>query len=74
MSTPTRIYVVKDNTTGQKLLIRAANQAQAVRRASITKFSATVASQDDLVTLIGQGHNVIEAGFGEDDDQEAGNA
>jgi hypothetical protein len=62
MSAATRIYLVTDTKTGEQQLIRAGNQAQAVRRAAQSKFSVTVASQDDLVTLIAAGHAVIVAG------------
>jgi hypothetical protein len=51
----TRIYVVNDGQ--KKRLIRAPNQAQAVRHAA-KDFKADVASQDDLCELIGAGVKV----------------
>lgn len=62
MSAATRIYLVTDTKTDEQQLIRAGNQAQAVRRAAQSKFSVTVASQDDLVTLIAAGAVVFTAG------------
>ncbi len=57
----TRIYLVTDNTTGAKRLIRAAHQAQAVRHAARAQITVTVASQDDLVFLVADGHCVEDA-------------
>ena len=59
--TATRIYLVKDSETGGKRLIRASNVAQAVRHAARAQFTAEVASQDDLVFLIADGHSVEDA-------------
>ena len=54
-----RIYLV-ERTTGNEpaRLIRAPNQAQAIRHAVADTFRAVVASQDDLVLLVGQGVSV----------------
>lgn len=57
----TRIYLVTDNVTGAKRLIRAAHQAQAVRHAARAQFAVTVAGQDDLVSLVTNGHPVEDA-------------
>jgi len=71
MSTPapTRIYVVANKATkpdeaGQNRLVRAANLAQAVRHVAKDQLIAAVASQDDLVRLVGAG-TVIEVASAE---------
>jgi hypothetical protein len=48
----TRIYVVTDIETNHHRLIRAGNQAQAIRYAAQTRFDIEVANQDDLVNLL----------------------
>lgn len=65
MSTQTRIYLVTDTESGKKRLVRASNQPQAVRYAARNKFSVEVAGQDDLVSLVGTGCPVEEAGADE---------
>ena len=45
----TRIYLVTDVETNKHRLIRAGNQAQAIRHAAQTRFDIEVAGQDDLV-------------------------
>lgn len=70
MSTPQRIYLVRnllvdeDADTGQPMhrLVRAPNAAQAVRHVAADTLSASVASQDDLVLLIGRGIKVEACG------------
>lgn len=54
MST-TRIYLVTDTETNKHRLIRAANQAQAIKYAASTRFDIEVAGQDDLVSLLTHG-------------------
>lgn len=56
-----RIYLVTDRNTQTRRLIRAANQAQAVRHAAQSRFDIQVASQDDLVTLLAAGQAVESA-------------
>jgi hypothetical protein len=51
----TRIYLVTDTETNKHRLIRAANQAQAIRHAAQTRFDIEVAGQDDLVSLLTHG-------------------
>lgn len=51
----TRIYLVTDTETNKHRLIRAGNQAQAIRHAAQTRFGIEVAGQDDLVRLLSQG-------------------
>jgi hypothetical protein len=51
----TRIYLVTDTETNKHRLIRAANQAQAIRHAAQTRFDIEVAGQDDLVSLLTSG-------------------
>jgi hypothetical protein len=51
----TRIYLVTDIETNKHRLIRAANQAQAIRHAAQTRFDIEVAGQDDLVSLLTHG-------------------
>jgi hypothetical protein len=51
----TRIYVVTDTETSKHRLIRASNQAQAIKYAAQTRFDIEVAGQDDLVSLLTHG-------------------
>ena len=54
-----RIYLVSSETTNT--LVRATNQAQAIRHVAIHQYSAKVASQDDLVKLVAAGQTVEDA-------------
>ena len=63
----TRIYLVTDRETQAKRLIRAGNQAQAIRHAAQSRFDIEVAGQDDLVQLLGSGRAVEVAGTGSDE-------
>ena len=51
----TRIYVVTDTETNRHRLIRAGNQAQAIKYAAQPRFDIEVAGQDDLVNLLTNG-------------------
>ena len=51
----TRIYLVTDTETKRHRLIRAGNQAQAIRHAAQTRFEIEVAGQDALVNLLTHG-------------------
>lgn len=51
----TRIYLVTDTETNKHRLIRASNQAQAIKYAASTRFDIEVAGQDDLVNLLTHG-------------------
>ena len=51
----TRIYLVTDVETNKHRLIRAGNQAQAIRHAAQTRFEIEVANQDALVNLLTHG-------------------
>lgn len=57
----TRIYLVTDQESKAKRLIRAASQAQAIRHAVASRFGAEVASQNDLVQLLAAGQAVESA-------------
>jgi hypothetical protein len=58
----TRIYLVTDVETNKHRLIRAGNQAQAIRHAAQTRFDIEVAGQDDLVNLLTGGIPIELAG------------
>jgi hypothetical protein len=60
----TRIYLVKDIERNRHRLVRAANQAQAMRHVAQACFDVEVASQDDLVSLLTAGHAIELAGAG----------
>ena len=60
----TRIYVVTDTETNRHRLIRAANQAQAIKYAAQTRFDLEVAGQADLVSLLTNGIPIELAGAG----------
>ena len=51
----TRIYLVTDTETNKHRLIRASNQAQAIKYVASTRFDIEVAGQDDLVSLLTHG-------------------
>lgn len=55
----TRIYVVNE-TNGPSHLVRAATPAQAIRHIVSDRFIAEVASQQQLVDLLGKGAKVRE--------------
>jgi len=57
----TRIYVVQDTETSEKALVRAANQAQALRHVVKNRFAVAMASQDELVSLLESGTTVETA-------------
>ena len=59
-----RIYLVTDVETSKHRLIRAGNQAQAIRHAAQTRFDIEVADQDDLASLLTSGIPVEMAGAG----------
>ena len=58
----TRIYVVTDVETNKRRLIRASNQAQAIKYAAQTRFDIEVAGQEDLVSLLTNGVPIELAG------------
>jgi hypothetical protein len=61
----TRIYRISEiNSPAGKLcaLVRAGTQAQAIRHVVRNRFSADVATQDDLVGLLSAGVKVEDAG------------
>ena len=60
----TRIYLVTDVETNKHRLIRAGNQAQAIKYAAKTRFDIEVAGQDDLVSLLTGGTVIELAGAG----------
>ena len=60
----TRIYLVTDVEANKHRLIRAGNQAQAIRHAAQTRSDTEVAGQDDLVSLLTSGIPVEMAGAG----------
>lgn len=58
----TRIYLVQDTESKTKALVRASNQAQAIRHVARNRLAVAVASQDDLVELLAGGVKVEDAG------------
>jgi hypothetical protein len=61
MSTPTRIYIVRDLTAPENVephLVRATSQSQALRHVATTAYSVKVATQDELVEHVGNGVEV----------------
>lgn len=68
----TRIYLVTDRDTQAKRLIRAGNQAQAIRHAAASRFDIAVAGQDDLVELLASGQAVESAAQSVEADEAAG--
>ena len=58
MSTGTRIYVVNRKGDPTPRLVRATYRTTAIRHVSLADYSARVATQTDLETLITQGVRV----------------
>lgn len=56
-----RIYAVTDQAGGISL-IKTTNKSSAIRTVAEKTIKAEVATQDQLVTLIGAGHKVQEVG------------
>ena len=56
-----RIYLITDKVNNVKHLIRANNQAQALRRVANGQFETRVANQEALVDLLGKGTTVQDA-------------
>lgn len=61
MSTPKRIYEVTHKPSAEPRLVRATNQAQALRHVVRDTYEVVVASQDRLVSLVQQGRAVEDA-------------
>lgn len=57
----TRIYLVEDTNIGAKTLVRANTQAQAVRHVTKERFEVTVADQETIVFMVGNGSRVEDA-------------
>lgn len=60
----TRIYLVRNEDTGEERLIRAANSVQARNHAARDTLKVAVATQDQLVALLtgDEKHEIEEAG------------
>lgn len=57
----TRIYTVHDEDLDQRVLVRAISASQAVAYVTRPRFAAAVATQDQLVKLLGEGQDVKDA-------------
>lgn len=60
MASNTRIYVVR-GPNGSVALVKAASQAQSIGHVVSNAYTASVAEQDTLVTLLGEGVKVENA-------------
>ena len=58
---PKRIYVVHDEDLDQRVLVRATTAAQAITFVTRPRFAAAVATQDQLVKMLGAGQGVRDA-------------
>ena len=58
---PQRVYLVRESNEVISL-VRARTASEAIRHAIANRFSAEVASQDDLIRLVGDGMKVETAG------------
>lgn len=64
-ATPTRIYLVQTQHAGQVIarrLVRAPNQAQAIRHVATASITAEVATQDECIELAASGVRVETSG------------
>lgn len=55
-----RIYRVSSARTGDEWLVRAHNQAQAIRHVVKSEYRAAVAGQEDLIALLTAGTQVLD--------------
>ena len=53
-----RIYVVHPKAGGQPRLVRAAHPSNALRHVAQAEYTVKVATQDDIVDLVGKGAKV----------------
>jgi hypothetical protein len=60
MATKTRIHVVEDEGEAMAL-VRARSRARAIRHCIANRFGAHIASQDDLIRMLGEGMKVETA-------------
>jgi hypothetical protein len=67
--TPTKLYVVEDSH-GDARLVRARTRPQAMAHVAKSEFSTRLASQDDLVAMIGKGIKPELATVAANDDEE----
>lgn len=58
---PKRIYVVHDEDLDQRVLVRATTAAQAITFVTRPRFAAAVATQDQIVKMLGAGEKVRDA-------------
>lgn len=61
MSSAARIYVVTDKSAGTKHLVKATNQAQAVRHIASARLDCMVANSIEVVQLMQAGSQVEDA-------------
>lgn len=61
MSSAARIYVVTDKTANTKHLVKATNQAQAVRHIAAARLDCMVANSMEVVSLMQSGATVEDA-------------
>jgi hypothetical protein len=61
MSSAARIYIVTDKTTTTKHLVKATNQAQAVRHIAAARLDCMVANSIEVVQLMQSGSKVEDA-------------
>jgi hypothetical protein len=67
----TRIYVVHDADLDQRTLVRATHAAQAIAAVTRPRFAAAVATQEQLVRMLGDGETVTDASVAEAEPAEA---
>lgn len=74
--TPRRIYLVRNSDTGEERLVRAQNAARALAHIVRTSYSAEVANQEQLVSLLTgiEPVKVEDTGTAEDDPDAADSA
>lgn len=61
MSSAARIYIVTDKVANSKHLVKATNQAQAVRHIAAARLDCMVANSIEVVTLMQSGATVEDA-------------
>lgn len=57
----TRIYCVLDEDLDQRTLVRATSASQAIRVVTSPRFAAAVATQEQLVRMLGEGETIRDA-------------
>lgn len=60
MAKAKKIHVVKDNSTGEEMLVKASNGKAAIGVLVSDRFDSSVASTEDIVRIVNAGGKIVE--------------